>query len=26
VLADVDDDGDPDLVLATAGGVTWLRR
>ena len=25
-LVDLDDDGDRDAVLATAGGVTWLRR
>jgi hypothetical protein len=26
VIADVDDDGDRDLVLGSAGGMTWLRR
>lgn len=26
VLADIDDDGDRDLVLGHAGGMTWLRR
>ncbi len=26
VLADVDDDGDPDLIIVGAGEVTWLAR
>jgi len=26
VLADIDDDGDLDALLATTGGVTWLAR
>ena len=25
-LVDLDDDGDRDLVIATAGGVAWLAR